>query len=185
MDILRLEFLVHNGSERWLDQLIALFDTVPVLPECTNWGCTRSGPVRVSDRVRSLERGHSRERSQRGGTRPLVAPLVLLLLLVRLSVREKERGIEAAPISGQRWGRGKRAKLHRWITPTSCPCRTRPEYRLKYFRSLCPIPVLQTSSCVVRTRQHNSLGLGYVTTGTRRMYDARRTTTERAGSASR
>ena len=94
---------MHNGSVRWLDHLIVLFDTGSVLPECTNWGCTRSGPVRASDRVGSLERGHSGERSQRAGTRPLVVPLVLLLLLIRLSVRESERKIETAPTSGLRW----------------------------------------------------------------------------------
>ena len=87
MYIWHLEFLVHNGSERWLDHLIVLFDTGSVLPECTNWGCTRSGPVLASDREGSLERGHPRERSQRGGTKPLVVPLVLPLLLIRLSVR--------------------------------------------------------------------------------------------------
>ena len=43
MDVWRLDFSVHNGSGRWLDHLIALFDTDSTWPECTNWDVPEAG----------------------------------------------------------------------------------------------------------------------------------------------
>ena len=37
MDIWRLDFSVRNGSSRWLDHLIAIFQIASEWPECTNW----------------------------------------------------------------------------------------------------------------------------------------------------
>ena len=37
MDIWRLDFSVRNGSERWLDHLIARFQIESQWPDCTNW----------------------------------------------------------------------------------------------------------------------------------------------------
>ena len=37
MDIWRLDFMVRNGSGRWLDHLIARFQIESEWPECTNW----------------------------------------------------------------------------------------------------------------------------------------------------
>ena len=37
MDIWRLDFLVRNGSGRWLDHLIARFQIESEWPDCTNW----------------------------------------------------------------------------------------------------------------------------------------------------
>ena len=65
MDVWRLDFSVHNGSGRWLDHLIALFDIDSTWPECTNWDVPEAGPVRATDRVGPLDRIHSGERPQR------------------------------------------------------------------------------------------------------------------------
>ena len=43
MDIWRLEFSAHNGSGRWLDRLIARFQTGSEWPDCTNWDVPESG----------------------------------------------------------------------------------------------------------------------------------------------
>ena len=43
MDVWRLDFSVHNGSGRWLDHLIALFDIDSTWPECTNWDVPEAG----------------------------------------------------------------------------------------------------------------------------------------------
>ena len=43
MDIWRLDFSVRNGSGRWLDHLIALFQIESEWPDCTNWDGPEAG----------------------------------------------------------------------------------------------------------------------------------------------
>ena len=68
MDIWRLDFSVHNGSDKWLDHVIARYEIESEWPDCTNWDGPDTGVL-----PQSVEWANSNGHIQESG-RNVVAP---------------------------------------------------------------------------------------------------------------